>query len=115
MDRIIEKKKWTTRRILTITAIAVFVFFLIYLILLRDKSSKLYIEKEQITIAQVIQDNFQEFIPVDGVVYPKTTIYIDAIQGGIVEAVYVEDGAILEKGDPILKLMNDNLELSFME
>ncbi|MBU2651459.1 MAG: HlyD family efflux transporter periplasmic adaptor subunit [Bacteroidetes bacterium] len=115
MDRIIEKKKWTTRRILTIAAIAVFVFFLIYLILLRDKSSKLYIEKEQITIAQVIQDNFQEFIPVDGVVYPRTTIYIDAIQGGIVEAVYVEDGAILEKGDPILKLMNANLELSFME
>jgi len=115
MDRIIEKKKWTPRRILTIAAIAVFVFFLIYLILLRDKSSKLYIEKEQITIAQVIQDNFQEFIPVDGVVYPRTTIYIDAIQGGIVEAVYVEDGAILEKGDPILKLMNANLELSFME
>jgi HlyD family secretion protein len=115
MDRIIEKKKWTTKRILTIAAISVFVLFLIYLLFLRDKTSKLYIDKEQITIAEVIQDNFQEFIPVDGVVYPKTTIYIDAIQGGIVEAVYVEDGAILKEGDPILKLMNANLELSFME
>jgi HlyD family secretion protein len=62
-----------------------------------------------------VADKFQEFIPVDGVVYPKTTIYIDAIQGGIVEEVFVEDGAILKKGDPILKLMNANMELSFME
>lgn len=115
MDRIIKKKKWTTKKILTIAAITVFALFLIYLLFLRDKTSKLYINKDQITIAEVMQDNFQEFIPVDGVVYPKTTIYIDAIQGGIVEAVYVEDGAILEEGDPILKLMNANLELSFME
>ncbi|MBE9492280.1 MAG: HlyD family efflux transporter periplasmic adaptor subunit [Bacteroidetes bacterium] len=115
MDRIIEKKKWTTKKILTIAGISVFCIFIIYLLFLRDKRTKLYINKDQITIATVLADKFQEFIPVDGVVYPKTTIFIDAIQGGIVEAVYVEDGAILKKGDPILKLMNANMELSFME
>jgi HlyD family secretion protein len=115
MDRIIEKKKWTVKRILTIAIVGVFFIALIYLLFLRDKRSKLFIEKEQVTIATVMADKFQEFIPVDGVVYPKTTIYIDAIQGGIVEEVYVEDGAILKKGDPILKLMNANMELSFME
>ncbi len=62
-----------------------------------------------------MEDKFQEFIPVDGVVFPKNTVYIDAVQGGIVEEVYVEDGAILKKGDPILKLMNANMELSTME
>ncbi len=115
MDRIIEKKRWTTRKLLTIAFIGAFVILLIYLFFIRDKRSKLYVDKEQITIASVMADKFQEFIPVDGVVYPKTTIFIDAIQGGIVEAVYVEDGAILKKGDPILKLMNANMELSFME
>jgi len=115
MDRIIEKKKWTTRKLLTIAFIGAFVLLLLYLFFLRDNRSKLYIDKEQISIASVMADKFQEFIPVDGVVYPKTTIFIDAIQGGIVEAVYVEDGAILKKGDPILKLMNANMELSFME
>jgi len=115
MDRIIEKKRWTTRKLLTIAFIGAFIILLIYLFFIRDKRSKLYIDKEQITIASVMADKFQEFIPVDGVVYPKTTIFIDAIQGGIVEAVYVEDGAILIKGDPILKLMNANMELSFME
>lgn len=66
-------------------------------------------------MATVLADKFQEFIPVDGVVYPRNTIYIDAVQGGIVEKVFVEDGAFLEVGDTILKLANANMELSFME
>jgi HlyD family secretion protein len=115
MDRAIKKKRWTTKRILTIGAIAVFLFFLIYLLFIRDKQSRLYINKDQLSIATVLEDKFQEFMPTDGIVFPKNTVYIDAVQGGIVEAVYVEDGAILVKGDPILKLMNANMELSTME
>ena len=115
MDRKIEKKKWTLKRILSIIGVLAFVFFLIYLIFLRDKSSKLYVDKNQITIAEVLMDKFQEFIPIDGVVYPKNTVYIDAIQGGVVEAVYVEDGAMLNKGDTILKLLNTAMELNYME
>jgi len=115
MDRPIEKKRWTMKRILTIGAVAIFLFFLIYLLFLRDKQSRLYVNKDQLSIALVKEDKFQEFIPTDGVVFPKNTVYIDAVTGGIVEAVHVEDGAILQKGDPILKLMNANMELSTME
>ena len=115
MDRAIVKKKWTTRKILNIAAISAFVFLLLYLLVFRDKRSKLYVEKSQITIATVLESEFQEFIPVDGVVFPKNTIYIDAVQGGFVEKVYVEDGAMLTKGDTILKLANANMELSLME
>lgn len=115
MDRVIEKKKWTTKRIITITLIAVFGFFLIYLIFLRDKSSKLYINKNQLTIVEVKEDKFQEFIPIDGIVFPKNTFYIDAIQGGVVEAIYAEDGDIVKKGDTLLKLLNTAMELSYME
>ncbi|MCB2207122.1 MAG: HlyD family efflux transporter periplasmic adaptor subunit [Bacteroidetes bacterium] len=115
MDRVIEKKKWTTKRIITITLIAVFGFFLIYLIFLRDKSSKLYINKNQLTIVEVKEDKFQEFIPIDGIVFPKNTFYIDAIQGGVVEAIYAEDGDIVKKGDTLLKLLNTAMELNYME
>ncbi|MDP3445031.1 MAG: efflux transporter periplasmic adaptor subunit, partial [Ignavibacteria bacterium] len=115
MDRKIEKKKWTTQKILLIGFAALFWFFSFYLIFLRDKSSKMFIRLDQITIAKVEKGKFQEFIPVDGVVLPKTTIYIDAIMGGNVQEVFVEDGALLEKGDTILKLVNTNLELSYME
>ena len=115
MDRIIEKKKWTIKKILTIVLSVAFGLFIVYLLFFRDKQSKLYVNEEQLSIAEVKRDRFQEFIPVDAVVYPKTTIYIDAVQGGTVESVFVEDGAILTKGDSILKLNNADMELRYMD
>lgn len=115
MDKLIEKKKWTIRKILNISAISIFLLFLLYLLFFRDRSSKLYVDRTQVSIATVMADKFQEFIPVDGVVFPRNTIYIDAVQGGFVERVFVEDGAMLKEGDTILKLSNANMELSLME
>lgn len=115
MDRAIKKKRWTPKKIATIVLSSAFGLFIIYLLFFRDNQSKLYVEKNQMSIATVKEDNFQEFIPVDGVVFPKHTIYIDAVQGGIVEKRYVEDGAIVKEGDSILKLKNADMELRYME
>lgn len=114
MDRVIEKKKWTTKKVAGYTGIAVFAFFIIYLLFIRDKSSRLYIDPSRLTIAEVKQEPFQEFIPVDGVVQPIRTVYIDAVQGGRVEAIYVTDGTVLDAGDSILRLSNPNMELDYM-
>src|SRR6195952_5013652 len=67
---------------------------------------------DRITISEVKKGPFQEFIPVNGAVMPLNTIYLDAIEGGRVEEKYVEDGAKLKKGDPILRLSNTDLELN---
>src|ERR1700760_1096100 len=67
---------------------------------------------DRITISEIKKGPFQEFIPVNGTVMPLITEYIDAIQGGVVEERYVEDGAKLKKGDPILRLSNTDVELS---
>lgn len=48
-------------------------------------------------VSEVKKGTFQEFTPIDGVVMPITIIYLDAVQGGRVEELYVEDGAILQK------------------
>jgi HlyD family secretion protein len=115
MDRIIEKKRWPPKRIIAVLAILALPVLVFYLIFFRDNGSKIYVNRDQVTISTVKDELFQEFIPVDGIVFPKTTIFIDAIMGGNVQDVYVEDGAILKKGDNILKLVNTNLELSYME
>jgi HlyD family secretion protein len=57
---------------------------------------------------------FQEFIPVNGVVLPVSTIYLDAQEGGRVEEKFVEDGAVMKKDQPILRLSNTDLELSLV-
>ncbi|MFC2100421.1 HlyD family secretion protein, partial [Bacteroidota bacterium] len=113
MDRPIEKKKWPLKRILTLLAIVSFVL-LVSLMFLRPHITKLNVNKDQLFIVPVEKGKFQEFIPVDGVVNPVKTFYLDAIQGGTVEKIYVEDGAFLKKGDTILKLSNASLELDYM-
>lgn len=115
MDKIIKKKKWTVKKLVSIAGISAFAIFIIYLLVFRDTSSRLYVDKDKMTIADVEQGRFQEFIPVDGVVQPIVTIHLDAVLGGRVEEIYVRDGARVEEGDRILRLSNAQVELSYMQ
>jgi HlyD family secretion protein len=114
MDRVIEKKRWTAKRILLIAGIAAIVGLIAASYLLTSGNSKLNVETERITISEVKKGPFQEFIPVNGIVLPVSTIYLDALEGGRVEEKYVEDGTIMKKGQPILRLSNTDLELSLV-
>src|ERR1041384_5108371 len=111
MDRAIPKKKWTTKRMLTIGGGGALVILIAASFFFTSGKSKLNVDTERITISEVKNGTFQEFIPVNGVVLPITTIYLDAIEGGRVEEKFVEDGAMMKAGDPILKLVNTDLEL----
>ena len=112
VDRVIEKKKWNTKRILSLSGIVVVITLLVSAFYFTSGKSKLNVETEKITISEVIQGPFQEFIPVNGIVMPLTTIYLDATEGGRVEELLAEDGAFLKKGQAILRLSNSDLELS---
>jgi len=112
VDRKIEKRTWNTKRILTILGITALVLLIAGAIYSTSGKSKLDVDTERLTISTITKGPFQENIPVNGVVMPLTTIYLDATDGGRVEQKYVEDGAILKAGDPIVRLSNTNLELS---
>ncbi|WPU91069.1 HlyD family efflux transporter periplasmic adaptor subunit [Mucilaginibacter sabulilitoris] len=112
MDRKLEKKTWNNKRILTIAGITGLIILVGAVIYSTSGKSKLDVDTERITISTITKGPFQEFIPVNGVVMPLTTIFLDATEGGVVEEKYVEDGADLKKGDPILRLSNTDLELS---
>jgi HlyD family secretion protein len=112
MDRAIEKKTWTTKRILTIIGSLGIVGLIAGSYYASTGNRKLNVDTERITISEIKQGTFQEFIPVNGVVLPLTTIYLDAIEGGRVEEKFVEDGAMMKRNQPILRLSNTDLELS---
>jgi HlyD family secretion protein len=114
MDRPIEKKKWTTKRIMLIAGGGLFVALLVFIIFSTFGKSRLNVDSERMTIAEVKQSNFREFIPVTGTIQPISTIYLDLQEGGRVEEIYVEDGTVLAEGQPILKLGNTDLELNII-
>ncbi len=114
MDRKIEKRWWESRRAGYLAAGLLFVLAAVYGLFFMDRSSRLNVEAERITVSTVTRGAFQEYIPVSGTVQPLETFYLDAVEGGRVESRYLDAGAMVNKGDPILKLTNANLQLDVM-
>jgi len=80
-----------------------------------SSSGKTYnVSAQNLVISKVAQAQFAEYLPLRGIVEPEDTIFIDAIDGGRVEEVFIQEGAIVEKGQAILKLSNTNLQLNVL-
>ncbi|MBC5992674.1 efflux RND transporter periplasmic adaptor subunit [Pontibacter sp. SD6] len=114
MDRVIEKKKFTPKKIALIAGGALVLVLVIYNILFAEHTSKLNVDSERVTIGNVQEGMFQEFIAVDGSVDPLNTFFLDITEGGRVDKIYTDDGRMVQKGDTILKLSNTTLQIDFM-
>ncbi len=114
MDRKIEKKTWPRRRIIIYGAGGLIMVFLVALLVFGDTSSALNVESQKISISTVERGPFQELIPVTGTVLPLKSVYMDAMDGGRVDQIFVEEGAMVKEGDPILRMTNTNLQMEMM-
>jgi HlyD family secretion protein len=111
MDRKIEKKTWTPKRIMMFSGGGLLFIFIFYLLVFADTSSRLNVESERITVSEVKYGPFQEFIPITGTVQPIETFYLDVSEGGRVVEKFAEEGAFLNVGDPIIRMDNAQLSL----
>jgi HlyD family secretion protein len=114
VDRVIAKKKWSTKRILTIAGIVGIIALIAGSYYFTSGKSRLNVETDRITISEVKKGVFKDVIPVNGVVLPITSIYLDAVEGGRVEEKFVEDGTVMKKNEPIIRLSNTDLALSLV-
>ncbi|MDD5911045.1 MAG: HlyD family efflux transporter periplasmic adaptor subunit [Bacteroidales bacterium] len=117
MDKIIEKKKgWRaafSKKALPYwggTLVLALVLWLVF----RDNSATLRVNADSLTISQVSQGEFNDYIRVSGQVQPMTTIQISPQEGGIVQEIVTEEGSRLKAGDVIVRLSNDNLDLQIL-
>ncbi|MCF8261949.1 MAG: efflux RND transporter periplasmic adaptor subunit [Melioribacteraceae bacterium] len=114
MDRKIEKKKWTLKKISSYLIISTLVGFVAYNLIFSDSSKKLNVEFDRLSISKVENGAFQEFTPVTGSVQPIETFQLDVSEGGRVMKKFVEEGAFLNAGEPIIQLDNSQLRLSII-
>ncbi|MBC7507192.1 MAG: efflux RND transporter periplasmic adaptor subunit, partial [Ferruginibacter sp.] len=115
MDKKIEKKFWTLKRIILITGGILIGGFLVFQLAFADKRTRLNVDKEKITVSDVTQGVFDEFIVVSGVVQPIKTYHIDAIEGGYVKEKVIDGGNTVKEGDVILRLDNNRLQMEFVQ
>ena len=117
MDRIIEKKKGLalvfSRKALPWWLGALLLVFILWAAL-RDNASTLRINGDTLNIATVEQGEFNDYIRISGQVQPMTTIQLSPLEGGVVEEIYIEEGSQVRKGDVILSLSNENLDMQIL-
>ena len=114
MDRKIENKRWSWPKIGIGILILSGLVFLVSSIYKDAGVSRLNVNTERLLIDTIHQGAFQEFIPISGIIQPIKTVYIDAVEGGRIEEMLVEDGSLVTKGQIILRLSNPDLQLSYL-
>lgn len=114
MDRKIEKKKGLQKKHIIWIAGGLVFAFLLFKIISGAGTRSLKVDRDKITISDVTQGQFNDYIRVTGQVEPIATIYLDAEEGGRVKERLIEEGATVKEGDIILRLENRTLYQEIM-
>jgi len=110
MDRIIKKKKWPLSKLLMIAGAFTAIILIAYLLFSSAGKTRLRVKPDRLTVSRIEQNEFLEYIPINGVVQPVNTVYLDIEEGGRVEEIFVEGGKPINKGDVILRFSNAALQ-----
>ncbi len=115
MDKPIEQKKGLKKKHIGYIAGAIVILVLSYMAFFSERVSTYKVEKDKLIIETVIHDQFNDYITVPGTVEPISTVFLDALEGGRVEEILIEEGSMVKKGDIILKLANSDLYLNILD
>jgi HlyD family secretion protein len=72
------------------------------------------VETTRLTVSTVSAGQFEDFLPLRGRVTPSVTVFLDAVEGGRVERILVEDGAVVQQGQMLAILSNSDLQLNVL-
>ena len=118
MDRKIERKRWTWPRIILLAVLILAggpLLFYGFTYFVRDAGvSRLNVNQERLLTDTIHHGVFKEFITLFGVVEPIKTVYLDAVESGRIEEIVVENGAIVQQGEQIMRLSNLDLQLNVL-
>ncbi len=114
MDRIVEKRTPLGRKLAYAGAAILALAFAWWLVGMLTGGRTLSVNSQRVTVSPVTVGTYEDFVPLRGRLVPLSTVYLDAIEGGRVEEILVEDGAPVETGDPIVRLSNTNLQLEVL-
>ena len=109
MDRRLESTNKRPLYIAATVAAAALLAAVAYMSL--DSSTSFTLDGQRIRTADVATGVYEDYIPLRAAVEPERTVYLDAIDGGRVESILVEEGAMVEQDQPLIELSNTSLQL----
>jgi HlyD family secretion protein len=114
MDRMLETKQWSLKKVGGIGGGILALGALVWMLLSVGSGKALNVEQSRVTISEVKRASFKEYISISGTVEPLHIFYLDVSDGGKILKKFVEEGAVVKAGDPLIKLDNPALSLQVM-
>jgi HlyD family secretion protein len=111
MDRPVETRPLPLRTRLIIGAAALVIALGTAAWLVSNSVGVQRVEAANLTISTVRRGTFDDFVPLRARVTPSVTVYLDAVEGGRIDRLLVEDGAAVTAGQPLAILSNATLQL----
>jgi HlyD family secretion protein len=113
MDRVVASRRFSTRVKIGLGAALLLIAALLFYFLAPGANSQT-VSADRLTISTVSQGRFDDFLPLRARVEPSLTVYLDAVEGGRVERILVEDGARVRRGQLLAVMTNADLQLNVL-
>lgn len=113
MDRVVAKRGLPTRVKIGLGAIGLLLLLALFYYFAPSANSQT-VPASRLTISTVTQGRFDDFLPLRARVEPLVTVFLDAVEGGRVEQVLVEDGTVVQQGQMLAVLSNPELQLNVL-
>ncbi|OXB01500.1 RND transporter [Flavobacterium oncorhynchi] len=112
MDTVIPRKNRKFRHL----TIAIAVFLALGTIVFFSFNSKrsLNVKAEELSIQKVEKAFFEDFVVFQAKVEPLNVMLVNVTEGGSVKEIFVENGAMVTKGQSLARLYNPNTELNYL-
>lgn len=115
MDHIITHRSRFRKKHIPYLIIGGIVVCIILFLIFSDHRSTFHVDGNTIVRAEVENDVFHDYIRINGNVAPIMSVQLTPFEGGMVKDILVEEGAMVKKGDVIIKLANPQLTLQILE
>ena len=110
MDVKLPPKKWYVKYRIHIVAGILALGLIVMLIKVSTGPKIIRINSDSVQTATVQSGEFSEYVNAEGTLQPIQTIKVYTREGGFVESVLVQDGALVHKGDTLMILSDPELQ-----
>ena len=88
---------------------------LIVWLLLKENTSTLRVNMATVTVSNVEEGEFNDYVSLSGTVQPMTTMQLSPLESGVVERVVAEEGTAVKAGDVIIEMSNKQLSMQILQ
>ncbi|MBQ6433296.1 MAG: efflux RND transporter periplasmic adaptor subunit [Bacteroidaceae bacterium] len=116
MDKLIEQPRGISRmkKYWPWAAAAGLLLIALGWIIFGNHDSTLRVAADGLTVSEVQQAEFKDYVRLSGQVVPIQVVQLSPEEGGIVTERVAEEGAMVRRGDVIVRLRNSNLDLQIL-